>query len=120
AGGYRRGRPGLPNRQRSMHSIAIAASWAVLGWALAGCAGGPSAPMTRTPAPDEPESGLVWIIDGTGRHRTLWVSTADGRPLSSFPLEGPVWAQGSMLWQWTEEPRSVSLRGCDTPGRPAE
>lgn len=76
--------------------------------------------MTRTPAPDEPESGLVWIIDGTGRHRTLWVSTADGRPLSSFPLEGPVWAQGSMLWQWTEEPRSVSLRGCDTPGRPAE
>lgn len=103
-----------------MRAIVIAISWALLGWTSAGCAGAPSTASKLAPDHEEAESGLVWITDATGRHRTLWVSTSDGRPLSSFPLEGPVWAQGSMLWQWTQEPRAVSLQGCDAAGRTSE
>lgn len=92
-----------------MRAPAMAAS---LAWVL-GCATS-AHPPTRTPAPDPaPASGLVWLVDASGRHRTLWVSTRDGRPLSSLPIEGPLWAEGSMLWQWTEEPVEVPLVDCD-------
>lgn len=58
-------------------------------------------------------SGLVWVVGPNGAHRTLWVSTQDARPLSSLPIEGPLWAQGSMLWQWIEEPVPVALSSCE-------
>lgn len=79
---------------------------------FAGCAG--AAPGQPTPpAEAEAPTGLVWFVDAAGVHRTLWVSTRDARPLSSQPIEGPVWAAGSMLWQWTEEPVAVPLAACD-------
>jgi len=81
-----------------------------LAWVL-GCAASAPPPPTLAPEPDEP-SGLVWLSDAHGRHRTLWVSTEDGRPLSSLPIEGPLWAEGSMLWQWIEEPVEVPLVDC--------
>ncbi len=94
--------------RRVLASSALIAS-ALVG--LAGCGGAPPARAAQA-LPEEPASGLVWFVDAQGRHRTLWVSTAEGRPLSSLPIDGPLWAEGSMLWQWTEEPVEVPLVEC--------
>lgn len=94
-----------------MRAIAASSSLMVLV-ALVGCAGTPAADPALATVPQEPASGLVWFVDGHGRHRTLWVSTVGGRPLSSLPIDGPLWAEGSMLWQWTEEPVEVPLFEC--------
>lgn len=87
-----------------------AASLACLGW-IVGCAAS-AVPPPISPALDDEPSGLVWLADAKGRHRTLWVSTVDGRPLASMPIEGPLWAEGSMLWQWIEEPVEIPLIDC--------
>lgn len=81
--------------------------------ALTGCAG--RAPPAGFPEEIEERgtSGLVWIVGPDGAHRTLWVSTEDGRPLASQPIEGPLWAEGSMLWQWAVEQVEVPLHACD-------
>ncbi|HEY8432312.1 MAG TPA: hypothetical protein VIL20_28260 [Sandaracinaceae bacterium] len=86
---------------------------ALFALGLAACAG--RLPDAGFPE-DEPEapgtSGLLWFVDANGAHRTLWVSTEDGRPLASQPIEGPLWAQGSALWQWIPQPAEVALSGC--------
>ncbi len=65
-------------------------------------------------------SGLVWLVDPEGRHQTLWVSIADGRPLASQPIEGPVWTEGSALWQWVEEPVEVAASHCVSAAQATE
>jgi hypothetical protein len=96
-----------------MRALAIAASSSLMAVAFAGCASTPAASPSRL-AETEEASGLVWFVDGHGRHRTLWVSRTEGKPLSSLPIDGPLWAAGSMLWQWTEEPVEVPLVECGT------
>ncbi len=59
--------------------------------------------MTVPHAEPPAESGLVWLEDAQHRHVTFWVSTADGSPLASQPIEGPLFADGEALWQWVEE-----------------
>ncbi|MCZ7679493.1 MAG: hypothetical protein M5U28_12310 [Sandaracinaceae bacterium] len=81
------------------------------------CAGAPSAGLPEEPEEDA-ATGLVWIVGADGLHRTLWVSTQDGRPIASQPIDGPVWAAGSALWQWVSEPAPVPLSACADP--PAE
>jgi hypothetical protein len=80
-----------------------------------GCAGPRATGFEHTPH-IEPTSGLVWIVDGAGRHRTLWVSIEDGRSLSSLPIEGPLWADGPRLWQWRDEPVDVRRAACGDEG----
>lgn len=80
-----------------------------------GCAGAPRVSGFDDEGPfEDTGTGLVWIVDGAGVHKTLWVSTESGRPLASQPIEGPLWAAGSRLWQWLEEPVGVPLHSCAT------
>lgn len=76
---------------------------------LAACGGESSGgPDVRVPhAEPPPQSGLVWVVDDEARHWTHWVSVEDGSSLSSQPIEGPLWADGDALWQWTAEPVEV-------------
>lgn len=104
----------------AVRSIRRGAALPALALFTLACAGAPSAGL-----PEEPEedagTGLVWIVGADGLHRTLWVSTEDGRPIASQPIDGPVWAAGSALWQWVSEPAPVPLSACaDPPAAPGE
>lgn len=89
----------------------LRAFWFGVVWMVAACGGAdnPREASARIPHVEPPPaSGLVWTVDAEGRNRTLWVSL-DGTPLASQPIEGPLWAEGSCLWQWVKEPVEVPV-----------
>lgn len=103
----------------TVRSTRRGAALSILAASALACAGAPRAGLLAGPA-EEAATGLVWIVGVDGLHRTLWVSTADGRPIASQPIDGPVWASGSALWQWVAEPAPIPLSGCrDAPDEPS-
>ena len=93
----------LPPSPRTRLALALFASVAST-WGLTACgggAGGSSVVVPRVEPP--PHSGLVWMTNAEGRSLTEWVSVDDGSPIASQPIEGPLWAEGDALWQWTAE-----------------
>ena len=73
---------------------------ALVAAACGGATPSPEVEVPRVEAP--PTSGLVWVRDAAGTDRTWWVNL-DGSPLSSLPIDGPLWADGQALWQPTFE-----------------
>ncbi|MBX3271817.1 MAG: hypothetical protein KF729_16235 [Sandaracinaceae bacterium] len=80
--------------------------------------GGPEVDVPRVDPP--PASGLVWLRDASGVDRTHWVAV-DGRALGAQAIDGPVWAEGSALWQLVIESVDAPLYAEEPqPAQPAQ